>query len=256
MSAEIINLSDALRPSDEMYVYSPADRVLETQVGGNMIRFCPSTEDWGFGSGITRIVGYTWYYREGRDGTLTIKAQGAAKMTAQEVVEFLLGADGRSGDMARAGVRPLLNDPKRDETLKAEARKVWSEKRYFDARNKVRAHEAAVEKARVAGTETPSYSKEIDDAYKTKAEFERGGYAPQSTHPCPVCNAPAYTEAEREIHLRDAHQQKPKPPEMGGDAMVSLLSTFMAQQTALMDRMAKIEERPKRGRPPKKPEGE
>lgn len=249
MSAQVLNLFEG-RGTDQRFIFSPAPRVLSHDVGGCTIRFCPATEDWGHGLGITRITPLAWYDRE-RDGTLVIKARGSAKMSAEEIVKFFLGDDGRSGDMGRAGLRPMSGEPEKDALIRAEAQKAWAEKTYFDARNKVRAHESAIDKARVAGTEAPGYSKDIDDAYRTKADYERQGYAPAATHPCPVCMAPAYTDAERSIHLRDVHGQAEKKEPATDVAMIGLLTQLVESQAQTMARITKLEEKPKRGRPPK-----
>ena len=256
MSAEVVNLSEIIRRPDVMYVYNPADRDIEQDVGGCTLVFAKAEDDrFGHGAGVTPVKGMTWYYRVGRDQTLQVKANGGGAWDAGMVMEFLVGPDGRSGALGACGIRPLTGIAERDVLIKAEAKKAWSEKRYFDARSKVRSHEDAVETARKSGRERPAHSKAVEEAYRIVKEYEDGGYAPVARFICEVCNKGVYSEGEKQRHMEDAHYQTlpqtAAPVAASSDALVNVLAEIMKGQQAVVELLTKKAEPKKRGRPKK-----
>ena len=269
MSAELIDLTKIAQDPDVLYVYSGADIWLEQSVGGNPYRFCPYDETWptkeenakrgddkaaAMGPGVSPVRALTCW--EIHKKQKQIKAAGAGHWPARVVLDFLLGDDRRSGAIGKAGVRPMTGNAEIDEQLKAEARKQWLEKKYFDAINMIRTHETAVAKAASAGTPGPEYTKRLAEAYKDKAEYERAGFVAVATHPCPVCNAPHYTQEQVDVHLETFHNQKPAAlaaAAPASDAVVNLLAKLMEANEQLVGRLAKLEERKKPGPKRRKP---
>lgn len=195
MATELVDYSGLTLSPQKYYAYNAMDEERQFDIAGKTIRFCPRGEDrYGAGPGVTPLTSIPG--REpgpkGRMGPLE----------ARNVVVFFFGADGRSGPVAKAGIRLLTGDPTKDPAVIKEAEAAAVEKRYLDMKAKVRWHEKACMAAKEAKVDPPIPSKDVLEAYKFVREHEGGVIA---THPCPVCNHPAYSEGERLGHLQDIH---------------------------------------------------
>lgn len=278
MSADFVDLSGLIRTPDTLYLYNPAPVELQEDVGGNTIRLCPEHDPGNcpkrrasrkcVAPGVTAVHAMAWYEgkgmtdQKGRPTERQIKAGGAAQYSAAQVAAQLLGEDGRSGSLGKAGVRPLTGDPLKDDVIKAEARSVWRKKRFFDAQTKVRDHEA-----RVAQSKTdpklgrPEFTEDIQKAYDVLKEAEAEGVDIRTrSHFCRECEKAFYSSEERGEHERITHGVMPQAPASGIDASIievlkaqqEAMAAQMAQQGALMASMAAmLAAKPKRGRPPK-----
>jgi hypothetical protein len=244
MSSELVDYSGLTIAPQVFYAYNAQETEIQHDVAGKTHRFCPKDEDrHGLGPGITPISAIPGRLPEGKT------------LEARSVVVHLFGEDGRSGPMAKAGVRLLTGDPKKDPHVIKEAEDAANEKRYTDARAKIRWHEKAVLAAKEAKVDPPIPGKDTLEAYKFVREHDGGVVA---THPCPVCNHPAYSEGERLGHLQDIHginaaEETPSEVVIATAKAERLVDSdaVSVQLKALQDQVAALTAKPKRGRPRK-----
>src|SRR6185503_1884540 len=153
MSAEIapMDFEEILQEPDVLYCFNPSDKTLEKSCDGNTYVFCPASctspkciaeRKHERGPGVSPVKSSVKVWSKNKN---VVKVD---RMTAKEIVSFLCGPDGRTGPLGIAGLRPMTNNPERDEQIRADAEKAWRTKRFMDASNVVRQHEATMQIAK------------------------------------------------------------------------------------------------------------
>ena len=157
----------------------------------------------------------------------------AGTMPAKDVAKFAVGEDGRSGKVGRRGVRMLFGD-ERDEAIKREAHVTANQMKYDTACAGVRAHEAAVSKAREVGAPVPVPSPRVRQYYRDREQFE--AEAGLQTYPftCETCNAGFQTEGQLVGHRGAAHKQAAPVASPAGDT-AALVTAIQAQGAAQLE---------------------
>lgn len=129
-------------------------------------------------------------------------------VTAQEIVEFLVGPDGISGKLGRAGVRVLLPDGDEDgrnDMIRRDAIETADKKRYEDAQNIVRTFEAQNAKRIEYKQEPLRPNEQQRAAYRLIAEQDSEGVV-SFAFSCPKCNEGAKTTEDLRAHINQIHK--------------------------------------------------
>lgn len=245
MSTQVADYTDIMGTVQEYMVYNPSPIELQAEVAGNTIRFCPQTEDRGYGPGVT-IVGPIPFGIRRPD--LKNNRPGE-DMEARLVVRHILGDDGRSGQMGSAGLRALTADVERNARIISEADQAWAEKRYMNAKARIRNHEKAVVKAKEAQVDPPVPDKSLREDYKFVRDHE-SSYGGIATHPCRKCNAPANSEQERQEHMRDIHGETVEDVNFGPVTKQEKEDDLRATIAELARKIDRMESRKKPGPKP------
>lgn len=203
-----------------LYLYNPQDKPVSGTFEGQDYVLPAANECWikvkkgrliaqHDEPGVLPIRGYQVDYKyDARVDRRRVKNQEGIKtetITAEMIVEHLVGPDRMSGKLGPAGVRLLTGDPELDLIIKADARETWLRKTYEDARILVTAHEQLVAAATATGKPVPMLSPRVRAAYRTVANFEAGGADFAVKHVCPKCGDRLKEDADARAHVLAYH---------------------------------------------------
>ena len=248
MSAAALDFRQIIQPKAGYTLGNPSTQAREFDYGGNTYVLPGRNEDWSaknpelYGAG---------------PGTLRIYGKPGAKpfpITADEIVIYAVGHDGRTGKLGPAGVRVLFGDA-RDELVWEEGANVWREKQYQNDLSIQYAHQKAVAVAKEAGHPIPHPDTKVRDAMARVASFqaENGVNSPFT---CQECGWP-FNEAEKlATHMQTSHLGQGSAvavPSSNGEveALKAALKAQSEQMAALTNLVTQALTPRKPGRPKK-----
>lgn len=130
-------------------------------------------------------------------------------ITAQQIIEFIVGPDGVTGKLGRAGVRVLLPDGDEDgrnDLIRKDAIETADKKRYEDAQGIVRTFERANAR-RIEFKQDPLPPNDVQRAaYKFIAQKDAEGSVQAFAFSCPKCFDGARTTEELRNHITTIHK--------------------------------------------------
>lgn len=167
---------------------------------------------------VNRKTGETWP----EPGVLPIKGKSgkvfskkgvavdkADPITAQQIVEFLVGPDGITGKLGPSGVRVLLPDGDQDgrnDLIRNDAIEQADRKQYADAQRIVRTHENANDKRREYKQDPLPPNPIAAAAYKFIAQKDTEGTPMTFPFSCSKCAEGARTSEDLREHINTIHR--------------------------------------------------
>jgi hypothetical protein len=211
MSAAAIDYRSMIRPTVAFRLFNPSPVAVEGIHNGRFYRVPACDEHYVDRTvappqeypepGVLPISGYEYNETVGRVPERRI-------ITAEDIVIHLTGEDGVSGQLGPRGIRLLYTvGDERNDAIKKEALEAYKTKTYEDAGATIAAFEAMNNK-RVEFKQNPMPpTPKVREAYRYRAEVERGDTVQRADFSCPKCYEGITTETLLRDHITELHGQ-------------------------------------------------
>jgi hypothetical protein len=198
-----LDFKEIVSPVVQFVLYNPANFTIHQDYNGYTYTLPPHNKIYypGLGPGECPVT----------DGVEAVGDKSGIKkrqpIPARLIMRFLLGPDGRSGELGGRGVRSLFRDH-RDVLVKAEAQRVFQAAHYTAMRYIAAAHELRTKHEREQGVPLtpPTFSVQQAYQYIRWYEAEHGTIdAPISRFPCTKCGWAHDNAGDRDAHIMAMH---------------------------------------------------
>lgn len=190
-------------PTYELRVYNPCEEEVEADYAGETYRIPAMSDVAVIPKGSHRLWDSNQTSAHGIGGWKLVP------VTAEEVVRYMVGDDGRSGRLGARGIRLL--DPRGDgnginDKIRGEAREAWLRKQEDNDQAWVKAHEDTVRKALELGMKNPPEpDQKTLAAYRRLRERRAAGVSTEKPFRCTRCGLGVMTQADLDQHAEDFH---------------------------------------------------
>lgn len=176
-------------------------------------------------------------------------------LTAQRIVEFIVGPDGISGKLGKSGVRVLLPDGDEDgrnEMIRQDAIETADRKQYENAQSIITAHENANKRRETLGQKPLPPNPVADAAYQFVANQDAGRSPIGFPFSCPKCHSGAKTTEDLRAHIMSIHRPMAQSilKDSGLDSETATPSPAFVSNVEIEDEADPVIEPKRRGRPP------
>lgn len=195
----------------EFRLFNPWSESKEGSYNGHLYTIPPATETW-----IDPTTKEPW----GEPGVLPIRGYEDTQMrelgqkvkvyvTAQEIVEHLVGPDGVTGKLGLAGIRLLIPDGDLDganDAIRREAKETADKKKYEDAQATIRAFDSENAKRIEHKQAVRQPNVREREAFKSVAQMDSAGGPSSNPYSCPRCFEGFKNEAAIREHISAIHK--------------------------------------------------
>lgn len=209
MSSAAIDYRSLIQPPVQYRLYNPSDKAIEHEHNARNY-VIPAKDQFHVDrktkvryteAGVLPIAGYSYTEIVGKVAEQRV-------ITAQDIVAFLVGEDGVSGKLGKAGVRLLYAEgDERNEAIKKEADETHRLKVYEDAKAVIAAADAENAKRIEAKVAPNPPNQKVRMAYRLIADIETSGSVEVHPFQCPKCYEGIKTETLLRQHISELHSK-------------------------------------------------
>lgn len=206
------NFSTWIRPSITHRLFNPNLRRISQDFNAEAYVLVSASEQWAdpetgarpYPPGETPVIPKGRHHKFDNNGKLI-----GAPITAEEVLEYMVGKDGLSGKLTQAGVRLMSPDGDQNginDAIKTEAMEVAQRYQYDQDTGLIASHEAENKKLVELHMPPKLPTQQVREAYRRKAMVD----AAQTALPfeCPQCFDRSATQQQLRSHIESLHPTK------------------------------------------------